>query len=121
MPKKILIVDDEPNVLQMLRIKLESSGYEISEADNGLTAINKAQEELPNLIILDLMLPKIDGFRVCSLLKRDPKFLGIPIIILTARAGSGDETQAKECGADLYITKPIDLDLLLTKIKELIG
>jgi len=121
MVKKILIVDDEPDVRQMLKFKLETNGYKINEADNGLAAVMMVQKDPPDLIILDLMLPKIDGFRVCSLIKRDSKHYGsIPVIILTARAGENDELLAKESGADIYVTKPLNLDLLLLKVKELL-
>jgi DNA-binding response OmpR family regulator len=121
MAKKILVVDDEIDIQEMLKIKLESAGYSVVTADNGLTALSQAQDNHPDLLILDLMLPKINGFRVCSLLKKDVKYSSIPIIILTARSGLEDEKLANECGANLYLTKPLDLNILLVKIKDLIG
>jgi len=120
MPKRILVVDDEVEAVKMMKIMLETSGYEVIGAHEGQDALNKAREENPDLIILDLMLPKIDGYKVCRLLKFDEKYKHIPIVMFTARAQESDRRMGQEVGADAYITKPFDHNVLLTKIKELL-
>ncbi len=120
MNQKILIVDDEPHIIMLLENRLKQSGYEVSTAADGEEGLEKAKKEKPDLIILDLMLPKMDGYKVCSLLKVDTRYKKIPIILFTARALDSDELLGFECGADAYITKPFDPEELLAKIKELI-
>ena len=120
MAKKILVVDDEPIIVKVLESRLKSNGYEVVVAQDGQEAINKARSENPDLIILDVMLPKIDGFRVCRLLKFDDNFKHIPILMLTARIQESDQSTGKECGADAYLPKPFDPPILLAKIKELL-
>lgn len=118
--KKILLVDDEKDLVEIIKIRLEHSGYEIVAAYDGQEALDKARNEKPDLIILDLMLPKINGYQVCSMLKLDRKYKDMPVIIFTARAQESDEKLALECGASAYITKPFDLQILLDKITELL-
>lgn len=120
MAKRILIVDDEPQMVDMLKIRLEASGYEIITAYDGQEGLEKARKEKPDLMILDLMLPKMDGYKVCGLLKKDARFAKIPIIIFTARAQQEDMALGEEMGANAYITKPFDSQVLLAKIAELI-
>ena len=119
--KKILIVEDEPHALETLRDRLEFEGYEIITAEDGQTALAKAKAEKPDLIILDVMLPKMDGYKVCGLLKADTRHNKIPIIMFTARAHESDKKLGKELGADAYITKPFESVELLGKINELLG
>src|SRR3989339_1376415 len=104
--KKILVVDDEPDVVKLLKVRLEASGYAVIEAYDGQEGLDKAHNEMPDLIILDLMLPKLNGYQVCRMLKFDAKYQKIPIILLTARAGDEDQKQSVEAGANAYITKP---------------
>jgi DNA-binding response OmpR family regulator len=118
--KRILIVDDEGDLRSMMRFRLEALDYDIVEAADGQEGLNRARSDRPDLIILDLMLPKIDGFKVCRMLKFDEKYKNIPIIMFTARAQKKDEKLGKEMGADAYITKPFEPEVLLNKIKELI-
>jgi len=118
--KRILVVDDEQDLVESMRIGLEKNGYEVLGAYNGLEALNKAREEKPDLMILDLMLPKIDGHKVSAMLKRDIKYQKMPIIMLTARTGKSDEELAHKVGADMYITKPFQHEAILAKIKELL-
>ncbi len=118
--KKILIVDDEDDLRKMLKFRLEATNYEVIEASDGEEGLNKARFERPDLIILDLMLPKIDGFKVCRMLKFDERHREIPIIMFTARAQMQDEKLGRETGADAYITKPFEPKVLLGKIKELL-
>ncbi len=119
--KRILLVDDEEDLRKMLRFRLEATNYDVIEAADGQEGLNKARSERPDLIILDLMLPKIDGFKVCRMLKFDEKYKAIPIVMFTARAQKQDQELGKEMGADAYVTKPFDPEILLGKIKELIG
>jgi DNA-binding response OmpR family regulator len=121
MPKKILIVDDEAHLLEMVKMRLESAGYEIILAHDGQEGYNKAREDKPDLIILDLMLPKMDGYKVCGLLKNDARYSKIPIIMFTARAQEEDMRLGKELGAEEYLTKPFDPKILLSKVKGLLG
>jgi len=118
--KRILIVDDEIELVKAIQIRLEHSGYECLVAFDGQEALGKAQKENPDLIILDLMLPKIDGYKVCGLLKADSRYKKIPIVILTARAQESDKKLSEETGADAYITKPFESQALMEKIKELV-
>jgi DNA-binding response OmpR family regulator len=120
MAKKILLIDDEQQMTDMLSMRLEANGYDIVTAHDGQEGLDKARSVKPDLIILDLMLPKIGGYKVCGLLKKDARFAKIPIIIFTARAQEGDITLGKELGADAYLTKPFDAGALLAKISELL-
>lgn len=119
--KKILVVDDEVQLVEMVKMRLEAVGYEIVCAYDGQEALEKAKKEKPDLIILDLMLPKMDGYKVCGLLKNDSRYSGIPIIMFTARVQDEDLALGRELGAEAYITKPFEPKLLLGKIEELIG
>jgi len=120
-PKKILIVDDEVDLVETIRFPLELEGYTVLVSNNGEDALNQARREKPHLILLDLMLPKLDGYKVCRLLKFDEKYKHIPILILTAKTQEKDKILGKETGADEYITKPFDLDELLEKVKSYLG
>lgn len=121
MGKRILVVDDEPASVNMMQMRLEAGGYEIMAAYDGQEALEKARNEKPDLIILDLMLPKMDGYKVCRLLKFDDKYKKMPIIMFTARAQEADRKMGMDVGADAYITKPFDPKVLMAKIKELLG
>ena len=115
---KILIVDDEKNILMMLGNRLRENGYEVIEACDGMEALNLVRKENPDLIILDLMLPKMDGYTVCGLVKNDKRFSHIPVIILSARNLDIDVIRGKEAGADEYIKKPFQSDKLLCAIER---
>ncbi|MCF7908243.1 MAG: response regulator [Candidatus Omnitrophica bacterium] len=121
MAKKILVVDDEAALVEMLKMRLEASGYDVLFAYDGQEALDKAKKSNPDLIILDLMLPKVDGYKVCRMLKFDEKYKSIPIILFTARAQDSDKKMGQEVGADAYIVKPFEPKVLLDKIKELTG
>lgn len=120
MKKKILIVDDEPQLVELIKIRLESCGYEALTALDGQAGLDRAKKDKPDLIILDLMLPKIDGYKICRILKFDQKYKSIPIVMFTARAQESDEKLGYEVGADAYIVKPFEASALLAKIKELL-
>ncbi len=117
---KILLVDDEPDIIETVAKRLESQGYEVLIARDGEEALAKARREKPDLIILDLMLPKMDGYKVCSFLKNDSRSAKIPILILTARIQENEEKLAYECGANAYVTKPFESAELLAKIKNML-
>lgn len=118
--KRILIVDDEEDILSLLKFRLEANNYEVLSASDGQEGLMKARAEKPDIIILDLMLPKLDGYKVCRMLKFDENYKNIPIIMFTAKAQQKDEELGKEMGADAYITKPFEPDILLEKIRELL-
>lgn len=118
---KILIVDDEPDIVKTVSFRLKAAGYEVVSAADGLEGLEKARQEKPDLIILDLMLPKMDGYQICRMLKFDSQFAKIPIIMFSARAQDSDQQMGKDVGANAYITKPFEPEILLGKIKELIG
>lgn len=118
--KRILLVDDEKDLVEIMKFRLEANNYTVICAFDGQEALEKAKNENPDLIILDLMLPKIDGYKICRMLKFDEKYKKIPIVMFTARAQEADRKLGEEVGADAYITKPFDLQVLLDKIKELI-
>ena len=118
--KKILLVDDEKDMVYAVKLQLEANGLEVLTAYDGQEGLDKARGDKPDLIILDLMLPKIDGYKVCRMLKFDEKYRKIPVIMFTARVQKSDEKLALEVGADAYITKPFEPQILLKKIKELL-
>ncbi|MFH2137503.1 MAG: response regulator [Candidatus Omnitrophota bacterium] len=121
MGKKILLVDDEQDIVTVVTARLKANDYEVIVAYDGEAALEMAKTQNPDLIILDLMLPKMDGYKVCGLLKNDVRYSKIPIIMFTARAQEEDVLLGKEMGADDYITKPFDSMVLLEKISLLIS
>lgn len=118
--KRILVVDDEVELVNMLTLRLEANDYEVIASYDGQDALDKARKEQPHLILLDLMLPKMDGYKVCALLKADSRYNKIPIIMFTARAQDTDKELGREAGADAYITKPFEAQALLGKMRELL-
>ncbi len=111
--KKVLIVDDEKDIVEAIQFRLELEGFECLVAYDGEDALAKAKKENPDLILLDVMLPKRNGYTVCRLLKFDEEYKHIPIIMLTAKTQEADKLTGKETGADEYISKPFDMDELL--------
>ncbi len=118
---KILKVDDEPDVLQVLNIYLEGAGYETCEASGGRDALAVAREEMPDLIILDILMPELDGYWVLRELKKDPRTAGIPVMVLTAKMGEGDRAMALELGATRYVSKPFTEEKLLKEVERTLG
>ena len=116
--KKILIVDDEQDIVESLKFVLETSDYTCYCAYDGEEGLRLAKEIQPDLIILDVMMPKINGFKISRLLKFDNKYKNIPILMLTARSQEEDKLIGEETGADEYITKPFELDYVLKKVDE---
>jgi CheY-like chemotaxis protein len=118
--KRILIVEDQAAIIHMLRMRLEANNYEVITAGDGQEGLEKAHKENPSLIILDIMLPKMNGYKVCQLLKADPKYNTIPIIISSGRTPQEIRKVGQEVGADAYVSKPFEAEVLLSKMKELL-
>ena len=121
MKSKILIVDDEPDALEVLGFKLREAGFTPIFAKDGQRALAAARDERPDLIVLDLMLPEVDGLEVCKILRRDPATASIPILMLTARAAEMDRVLGLELGADDYVTKPFSPRELVLRIRKLLA
>jgi len=119
--RKILIVDDEEALIRLVTLYLKYHNYEVISAVDGQEGLEKAKTERPDVIVLDLMLPKMDGYKVCGLLKKDTRYAKTPIILFTAKAQEKDIKLGEEVGADAYITKPFEPEVLLSKIEELTG
>jgi len=117
---KILCVDDEPDILEILKYNLSNEGYDIYLANDGLSAIKKAKEIIPNLIIMDVMMPKMDGIQSCENLRANEKFNDTIIMFLTARGEDFSHLAAYEAGADDYVTKPVKPKILISKVKGLL-
>jgi two-component system phosphate regulon response regulator PhoB len=120
MKSKILVVDDEPDALEVLGFKLKEAGFLPVFAADGLKALAAVKAERPDLIVLDLMLPEIDGTEVCKILRRDPATAEIPILMLTAKAAEMDRVLGLELGADDYVTKPYSPRELVLRIRKLL-
>ena len=116
--KKILIVDDEQDIVESLKFVLETANFTCYCAYNGEDGLRLAKELVPDLIILDVMMPKINGFKISRLLKYDAKYKNIPILMVTARTQEEDKLIGEETGADEYITKPFELDEVLKKVEQ---
>ena len=117
---KILCVDDEPDILEILKYNLSNEGYNVFTANDGLSAISKAKEIIPNLIIMDIMMPNMDGIEACEKLRVDQKFNDTIIMFLTARGEDYSHVAAYEAGADDYVTKPVKPKVLVSKVKGLL-
>jgi len=107
MAHKVLVVDDEPDIVELLRYNLIQEGYETLSAGNGMEALNQARKHLPDVILLDLILPDMDGFSICEILRCQPSTANIPVIVLTALAGEMPRLHGLEAGAADYCLKPI--------------
>jgi CheY-like chemotaxis protein len=118
--KRILIVEDQSVISSMLKMRLEANNYEVITAGDGEEGLEKARKENPSLIILDIMLPKMNGYKVCQLLKADPNYKTIPIIISSGRTPQEIRKVGKEMGADAFVSKPFEAEELLSKMKELL-
>ncbi len=118
--KRILVVDDEVQLVEMIQMRLEANDFEVSTAYDGQQGLDAARAQQPDLIILDLMLPKMDGYKVCRLLKFDEKYRHIPIILFTARAREQDKQLGEDVGADAYVVKPFEPEALLSTISRLL-
>jgi two-component system phosphate regulon response regulator PhoB len=118
--ERILVVDDEEDLLELVNYNLAKEGYKVTGVSSGERALSVAHEMLPDLIVLDVLLPRVDGFEICRLLKGDPKTRHIPIIMLTAKTEEADVVSGLELGADDYITKPFSPRVLIARIKSVL-
>lgn len=120
MSQKILVVDDEADVVELVAFNLKNAGFSVVSAGDGSTALQAAKEHLPSLVVLDLMLPEVEGTEVCKILKKDPLTASIPIIMLTAKGETVDKILGLELGADDYMTKPFSPRELTLRIKSIL-
>lgn len=116
--KRVLVVDDERHIVRLVQVNLERQGYEVLTAYDGVECLEKAKSQQPDLIILDVMMPRMDGFEALQRLKTDPETSHIPVIMLTARAQDRDVLQGYQYGADLYLTKPFSPMELLSLVRR---
>jgi DNA-binding response OmpR family regulator len=120
MPKKIMIVDDERNIVTALEFLLQRSGYEVRVANNGEDALKQLESFVPDLLLLDVMMPAINGYEVCQTVRQSAQLRHVKIIMLTARGRDADVAKGLALGADAYITKPFANADLLTKVKDML-
>jgi DNA-binding response OmpR family regulator len=120
MKQRILVIDDEADAVDLIEFNLKEAGYQVASAADGAEALAKARAILPDLIILDVMLPEVDGLEVCKLLRRDPSTAEIPIIMLTAKAAEVDRVIGLELGADDYVTKPFSPRELVLRVRKML-
>ena len=118
MPNKILVVDDEPYMLRFIQILLERDGYEMIKAGNGREAVEVARREQPQLVVMDAMMPKMDGLTALRQLKQDAATRSIPVIVLTANPHKFSREEAESCGATIFLTKPFSPTQLLAEIRR---
>lgn len=119
MPRKILAVDDEKHIVRLVQVNLERAGYEVVTANDGKEALQKVAEENPDLMVLDVMMPYMDGFEVLQNLRRNPSTRDIPVIMLTAKAQDADVFKGWQSGVDCYLTKPFNPMELLSFVKRI--
>jgi len=118
---KILVVDDEVYILHILDFILGAENYDVVTASNGEQAIQKVREEKPDLVILDIMMPKLDGYETCRMIKKDPATKHIPVILLTAKGREVDQKLGREVGASDYMTKPFSPSKLIERVQAILG
>jgi len=121
MGKKILVVDDEVHIVNILKFNLKKSGYDVITAANGEEALNLISSEMPDLILCDVMMPKVTGFEVCQKIKSDEKLRNIPFILLTAKGQEIERDIGLKYGADLYLTKPFSPKNIVDKVAEILA
>ena len=118
---KILLVDDEPDIRFLTKRMLERQGYSVAEAEDGETALRMLQEERPDLVLLDVRMPGLNGWEVCRRIKADEETRSIPVVMFTVRTSEEDMLRSREYGADAHINKPFDRDELLGIIQKILG
>jgi two-component system response regulator MtrA len=120
-PKRILVADDEPDVRELVVYRMKRSGYDVIEAKNGEEAFELAVAELPDLIVSDVMMPRVDGYELTRRLRAEPTTQRIPIILLTAKTQEADVSQGFDAGADDYLKKPFNPDELVARVRAVLG
>jgi DNA-binding response OmpR family regulator len=121
MNKKVLIVDDEPNIVISVEFLMRREGFEVLVARDGEEGLARVQADRPDLVVLDVMMPKLDGFEVCKAVRADPTLAGVRILMLTAKGRAAEISKGLSLGADAYIPKPFATRELVAKVKELLG
>lgn len=121
MPKKVLIVDDEPNIVISLEFLMKREGYEVFVANDGEAALQQIASHLPDLVLLDVMLPKRNGFEVCQQLRGNPDWAGVKVVMLTAKGRDTEVAKGMALGADAYMTKPFSTKDLVAQVKQMLG
>lgn len=119
--RKILVVDDEPFILKSLTFVLKKEGFHVDSATNGLEALEVIRKEKPDLVFLDIMMPKMNGLEVCQWIRQDPQLRDIHVIILTAKGQEADREKGLQIGADEYMTKPFSPSMVVKRIREIFG
>ena len=119
--KKILVIEDDPGFLRYLGLVFDKEGFEIIAASNGLEGLRKARQEKPDLIVLDVMLPGLDGFEICHRLRSEEPTAKLPILMLSAKGQDADKTTAARVGASVFLSKPVDRVVLLNTLRDLLG
>src|SRR5579862_6075603 len=119
MPKKILAVDDERHIVRLVQVNLQRAGYEVVTAFDGKEALEKVESENPDLVVLDVMMPYMDGFEVLKTLRKDPRTRELPVIMLTAKAQDADVFRGWQSGVDCYLTKPFNPMELISFVKRI--
>ena len=120
MNKKILVIEDNPGILRLMVYTLEGKGYQVITASDGLEGLRKARDEHPGLIILDVMLPGLDGYEVCHQLRQKPETATLPILMLSAKAHQDDKEIGLKAGADYYLIKPVSPSVIVAKVETLL-
>lgn len=120
MKRKVLIVDDEPNIVMSLEYMMRKNKFDVFIARNGVEALDLLSREVPHLILLDIMMPDVDGYEICEFVKSDGKFAETKVVFLSAKSKVSDIQKGYDLGADLYVTKPFSTRELLVKVKELL-
>ncbi|OGR26758.1 MAG: two-component system response regulator [Desulfuromonadaceae bacterium GWB2_53_15] len=118
--KRILIVEDEESLLKLETILLQVKGYEVTGCANGNDALEKLTQNMFDLVLLDIMLPDIDGFEICSRIRKEPRMAGIPVVMLTAKKSQADQARGTACGANAYLTKPFKSAMIIEVIEGLL-
>ena len=121
MPQKVLVCDDERHIVRLIQVNLERQGYTVVTAFDGKEGLEKIQSEKPNMVVLDVMMPYMDGFEVLKALRREPETENLPVIMLTAKAQDKDVFEGYHYGADMYLTKPFNPMELVTFVKRILG
>ena len=114
---RILAVDDEPNIVRLIQVNLERHGYQVETANNGAQALTKIKANRPDLVVSDVMMPEMDGFETIARIRRHPRLKHIPVIAVTAKAMAGDREKCIQAGASDYISKPVDIDQLMSLLR----
>lgn len=121
MAKRILIVDDEPNIVVSLEFLMKREGFEVAVAPDGEAALRALEERLPDLVLLDIMLPKKNGFEVCQAIRANPAWQGVKIVMLTAKGRDTEVAKGTALGADAYMTKPFSTKDLVAQVRQILG